>query len=463
MAWHPRADQDMGTAHLGRSSGDPMLFVALAMMLLTAPEPLPLEEAERIAIDQNPDVRGANQAAVGALADERSQRGTLLPKVHVDGQLQYWTAPFAINFLSELPPPFADLLPPGTVIPPTVIRDSVTSTLSVTLTQPLTQLWGLWRQLDGNRLAREAALAHLDAAGRDLVFQVRQAYFRLLQSIGNVAIAKESVDQLESHVAVAREKFAAGTLVRADLLRSQVQLGQARQDLVRAQATAAESEAALNQILARPAGEPIEPLDPFGAAPLPEPSGTLPELTEEALRTRPDLRELSLRRAQAEAQVEVAWSQLVPNLSLQGQYQHTTGQFFFPADQTFVGATLSWDAWDWGEKYYAVPSAQARVAQSVESLRGAELRLRAQVENAWLEMHANRDALAVAREVVDQAQESFHLETERYMAQAATSTDLLDAQAALSQAKVRLTNARYDYLIQLAQLEDLVGKPLLGR
>jgi outer membrane protein TolC len=162
-----------------------MLPALLVLMLASDPEPLPLEEAERIALDQSPDVRTANQAAIGALADVRSERGGMLPKLHVDGQLQYWGSPYSINFLSELPPQFTSLLPPNTSIPPTTVRDATTSNLSVTLSQPLTQLWGQWRQLDADRLAREAALAHLDAAGRDLLFAVRQDYFRLLQAFGN--------------------------------------------------------------------------------------------------------------------------------------------------------------------------------------------------------------------------------------------------------------------------------------
>ncbi len=440
-----------------------MVPALLVLLLASDPQPLSLEEAEHIALDESPDVRSANQAVIGALADMRSERGGMLPKLHIDGQLQWWGSPYSVNFLAQMPPQFANLLPAGTSIAPTVVREAYTSTLNVTLSQPLTQLWGLWRQLDADKLAREAALAHLDATGRDLLFQVRQGYFRLLQALGNAGIARDSVEQLASHVAVAKQQFAAGTLVKADLLRSEVQLGQARQDLVRANATVAESQAALDQLLGRPSSDAIEPADPFGGAPLPEPKEGLPELTEEALRSRPDVREQSLRRDQAEVQVDVAWSQLVPGLGVVGQYQHNIGQLFLPVDDAYVGATLSWDIWDWGARYYAMKSARARASQSAEALRGTELHLRTQVENAWQELVADRDALKVAADVVSQAEESFRLETERYRAQTATSTDLLDAQAALSQAKLRLSNARYDYLIELSQLESLVGEPFLGR
>ncbi|MHB1846738.1 MAG: TolC family protein [Deltaproteobacteria bacterium] len=423
--------------------------------------PLTLDAAERAALERSPDLRGDLAQVEGAEDDARSQRGLLLPKLNAQAQLQYWGSPYQVSFLSpaavaNIPPAFSSFAAPLTV------RNSWTSTETLTLTEPLTPLWGTWSHLEALRLARAAAVAHLSAAGRDLVFQVRQAYFRLLQAQGNADVSKESVGELESHAKVAAEQFEAGTLVKADLLRAQVQLGQARQDLVHAQALVKDAAGALNRLLGRRAGEAVSVEDPFEGA-LPEAQGTLEELTAKALGSRPDLEELSLRRAQADKEVTAAWSQLVPAIALTGQYQHATGQLFLPADQAFVGASLNWDVWDWGRDYYAVKSAQARASQGQASLEAARLRLEAEVQEAFDTLGSDRDALKVAAEVVEQAQEGFRLETQRYEAQTATSTDLLDAQASLSQSKYRRSNARYDYLTALAQLEALVGEPLLGR
>ena len=260
------------------------------LLLAQTPEPLSLEEAEQLALKQSPDLASSAAAIEGALADQQSQRGNLLPRLHVDGQLQYWGSPYSISFLTELPPAFTQFLN-GQTIPATTVRDTVTSTLTFTLSQPLTQLWGLFRQLDSQKLIREAAMAHLDANGRDLLFQVRQSYFRLLQAAGNAGIAQDSVEQLASHVEVAKRQFAAGTLVKADLLRSQVQLGQARQDLVKAKAAAIEAQAALDELIGQPADGAITPVDPFGDAIPATPTDGIQALTEQALQSRPDLRE----------------------------------------------------------------------------------------------------------------------------------------------------------------------------
>ncbi len=439
-----------------------MILILWLACAQAAPAPLSLADAEKTALERSPDLRGDAAAVRGAEEDERSQRGLLLPKLNAQAQLQYWGSPYQVSFISpsaaaSIPPAFASFIQPISV------RNTWTSTETLTLTQPLTSLWGLWSHLKALRVARAAAVAHLSGAGRDLVFQVRQAYFRLLQAHGNADIAQESVRQLASHLEVAQQQFEAGTLVKADLLRAEVQLGQARQDLAHARALEKDAAGALDSLLGRSAIEPVAAVDPFGEAPLPEPRGTLPELVDEALRSRPDLEELALRRDQASREVTSAWSELVPTIALMAQGQHQTGQLFFPTDQAFVGASLNWDVWDWGNKYYAVRSAEARRDQGEASLEAARLRLESEVQQAFDAIASDREALSVAAQVVDQAQESFRLETERYQAQTATSTDLLDAQAALSQSKYRLFNARYDYLTALAQLEDLVGEPMLER
>jgi outer membrane protein TolC len=431
----------------------------LSLMLILAatttdPGPLTLEAAEQLARKESPELVSAAASVDAAQADWRAQRGNLLPRLHLDGQLQYWGSPYSINFGQSVP---------GLSLPATVSRESVTSSVTLTLTQPVTPLWGLLRLLDVQAVGHDAAIAGLDASGRDLLFQVRQSYFRLLEAVSNDGIAKDSVEQLTSHVALAREQLAAGRLVRADLLRAQVQQGQARQDRVRSQAAVREATAALAELIGQPTDAPLSPVDPFHDALPPLPVALAEDLVAQAARSRPDLRELQLRRDQAHLQVTASWSQLVPAVSLVGQYQHSTGQLLAASNQAFAGATLSWDIWDWGTKYYGAQSARAKADQSEQALRSAENKLRTRVLKALQETLADHDGLTLALEVVEQAQESFRLQTERYRAQMATATDLLDAQAALSQAKHRLANARYEYLIELAQLENLIGQPMLGR
>jgi len=63
----------------------------------------------------------------------------------------------------------------------------------------------------------------------------------------------------------------------------------------------------------------------------------------------------------------------------------------------------------------------------------------------------------VARKAVRQAEEGFRLAQKRDQAQAATSFDVIDAEAQLTSARAQLETAQFDYLIARAALARATG------
>jgi outer membrane protein TolC len=66
--------------------------------------------------------------------------------------------------------------------------------------------------------------------------------------------------------------------------------------------------------------------------------------------------------------------------------------------------------------------------------------------------------IKVAQTALAQAEENFRLYKEQYAEQMATTTDVLDAQNLLTEAKNNYYNALSDYHIAMAQLERAVGR-----
>ena len=62
-----------------------------------------------------------------------------------------------------------------------------------------------------------------------------EGYYKILQCRNLVGVNKESVDQLQAHLTTVDAKYAAGTVAKSDVLRSQVELADAQQSLVNAQ------------------------------------------------------------------------------------------------------------------------------------------------------------------------------------------------------------------------------------
>jgi outer membrane protein TolC len=81
-----------------------------------------------------------------------------------------------------------------------------------------------------------------------------------------------------------------------------------------------------------------------------------------------------------------------------------------------------------------------------------------EVRRSNLQLNDAQARLKVADETVGQAQESLREIEVRYQGQTATITELVDAQVALSNARVRRTNAQADVEIARVALQRALGR-----
>jgi outer membrane protein TolC len=80
-----------------------------------------------------------------------------------------------------------------------------------------------------------------------------------------------------------------------------------------------------------------------------------------------------------------------------------------------------------------------------------------EVKAAYLMVRESEKQVFVAQKAIEQAEENFRLNTERYKEQVGTSTDVLDAQTLLTKTKSDYVNALGDYYINQARLERAMG------
>ncbi len=80
------------------------------------------------------------------------------------------------------------------------------------------------------------------------------------------------------------------------------------------------------------------------------------------------------------------------------------------------------------------------------------------VRRAYLQLNDAEERLKVTTQAIGQAEESLREIEVRYRGQTATITELVDAQVALSNARVRRTNAQADLEIARASLERAIGR-----
>jgi outer membrane protein TolC len=304
--------------------------------------------------------------------------------------------------------------------------------------------------------ARQIAAAEsLRSARSDLAYSVRSAFYALGKAQELRQVSQDAVRQYQDHLDQVQAFRDVGRRTRYDLTKSEVDLGNARLNLIRAQSDVSDARAALNQNLglAEEPGYTIQPTDP----PVTFPELTNAELMHQARRHHPGLRMLEAEERVAHAAVDEAIASLYPEIGLQAKYG--LGGAHFPLAwnwsaalqsslQLFTGRRQTW-------------SIEASVAQ----LRSARSRVAEREQQLFLDLNVAQNQLISARQrlsltdlLVRQAQESLDLVNERYRIGAASAVEVTDAQVALTGARAEQVKAKFDYQAAIAQIRHTVGE-----
>lgn len=399
-----------------------------------------LAECVRLALAHSPSIEGGAAATAEATALRRSARGRFGPVVRVEANALRWNSPFALPIDIPVPPPLGPLN-----VPPIAVRDATTAQVSATVVQPLTGLWTVYEGYRAQSLGEDAAHHQERASRQDVILAVADAYLQALEAERMTALAAEQVRTIEAHLERARQFLEGKLIAPNDVLAAEVRLAEARAGQVQAEGGARLARANLAFQIGLPANEEVWPAE------LPAPSVGATTATNGppaggGSEDRPELAAVRARVEQARAGVHVATSQMAPEVSAIFRMEHVEGVYFQPKNAWFVGAQLSWNIWEWGSSYYAIDAARARVRQVEAAETRAEEGLRLETMQADIELDTATAQLRVAHTTVTQAEQNLEIVERRFEQQAATSTDVLDAQALLQATRVRETSAEYGVL-----------------
>jgi outer membrane protein TolC len=370
----------------------------------------------------------------------RSARGRFGPIVRVEANVLRWSSPFALPIDIPVPAPLGPLN-----VPPIPVRDATTAQVSATVVQPLTGLWTVYEGHRAQSLGEDAAHHQERATRHDVVLAVADAYLQALEAERMTALAADQVRTIEAHVERARRFLVGELIARNDVLAAEVRLAEARARQLQAQGGARLARANLAFQIGLPANEDVWPEE------LPAPSVAATTARNGAppgggSENRPELAAVRARVEQARAGVRVATAQMLPEVNAIFRMEHVEGVYFQPRNAWFVGAQLSWNIWDWGSSYYAIDAARAQARQVEAAETRAEEGLRLEAMQAEIELDTATAQLRVAHTTVTQAEENLEIVERRFEQQAATSTDVLDAQALLQATRMREASAEYEVL-----------------
>jgi len=329
------------------------------------------------------------------------------------------------------------------------------------ITQPLFTGFALTSSLGLAKLGIDQSKMDLELEKLDLALMVKEAYFNILKSDKSVDVAKSAVESLESHLEVANNFYEVGMIPVNDLLKAEVELANAQHNFTKAQNAARLSRASFNTLLSRPINSIVEVEDILVYE---SEHPDLEEYLNMALKNRPEIKTLEINSMQIDQRIKLAKSEYYPEIALnydyikEGDTPGVSGSLFHEPSTWQAVIGVSWTFWDWGKTMNSVRQNKSLKKQLVQTRKILEDGIKLELQQAILGLQEAEKNIPTAEKAVDQAEENLRVSEERYKAQVTTSTEVLDAQTLLSQARTNYYNALYDHNLAKAGLLRAIGE-----
>ncbi len=411
---------------------------------------LTLEGCIEMALEQNPFHQGTKEKEAQARGLVREAAAGFFPSLNVQGTDTLDEKLFVLEFPSFVPGE-----------PPQRIKVDFTRDyqFSINLSLPLYaggRMTSGYRQASHNLRATQETIR---LSRHETIFQVKQAFYGYLLAREFVQVAEESLSLAESFLKNVRNLYDVGMASRLDLLQAEVRVANLKPQLIRSRNTLDVSLLGLKTAVGIDLETPVRIEGDLTYAPL---EADTESAVAEALAQRPEILGLDHQSRMAGEMLKMARAAHLPTLAIGGAYNLWADRFNFNRG--------TW------QNYYSINlvltlpifngfQTQAKIAQSKAALREIEWNRKGLVETvkfevrqAVLNYEQARETLSSQAKNVEQAQEAVRIAELNYSEGLATNLDVSATQLALSEARVNLSQALYDCVISLAQLEKAVGR-----
>jgi cobalt-zinc-cadmium efflux system outer membrane protein len=284
--------------------------------------------------------------------------------------------------------------------------------------------------------------------------QTAQAYDSLLVALRHREDLLISKALAEDFVKKTQARYNAGTAAKLDVVKGQVDVAQANNDLIANERGIANARAGLNRLLGRVLGASIEPADTLGVPAVPADFDRLEKL---AMEYRPELRGLQRQRESARANERLAQQFFLPDVTLGLSRNNIYGTD--PTYTTSIGIDLP--IFFWQHQRGEVAEAKHRQAELSETYRDVISQVGQDLRNAYATAStAARQVQFLADELVPSAEEQYKIASTTYGLGGSSALEVIDAQRTLLDAKNQYTTALGALNDAVAELERATGAPL---
>ncbi len=299
-----------------------------------------------------------------------------------------------------------------------------------------------------------AAKTDIDIYKRELILEIKTAYYNYLKTVYLQQLVDESLVLLEENLRVSKSLFENDKVTSDVVYRSEAELQKVLQEKAEAEKANQTAKAYFNFLLNKSLDEEIQVQEYEINTELTQIT-SLDNQISYGIDMREELLQLETYQQISKNYLKLARSSNYPNIFLAVNYGFQGEEYIFTAEDDFMLASvvLQWNLFQ-GFKNRADVQ-QAKIASHQLELKQleAQKQIELQIISAYYEMLSAAKAIEASRAQVEASEKAFMIVNEKYRNGQVQLIEFNDAETALSSSKQNLIIAYFDYKIKEADFE----------
>lgn len=353
-----------------------------------------------------------------------------------------------------------------------------------------------FESVKGSKRVKEASRKARDREVQTATNEVVTAFYRALLAREQARVRAQRVERARETFREVAQQVKRGVIPKAQRLGAEVELSNARTQMIEARNAAALARDNLKRTIGL---SPERPIELKGSLKKQKNDGlqhvstgglSMSKAVDQALENRPDLRRAQLNVELQEVQTDVSRSafyprvQAVANLNYSGRVPDDRSQvqtdnpndptdpFFYREQQRgffdrdfwnpdlSVGLELTWNLFDGFQRSARVQQAEIQRRRAETQLQQLRQAVKAEVRRAVRDLETARERIATQKTTVRRAKQNYDHVSRRVAEGASRPIELREASDQLDQSRLNYLQAIYDYLVARSDLETALGRPL---
>ena len=321
----------------------------------------------------------------------------------------------------------------------------------------------LWKTVQLSALDIDMAIEKARSSKLSMISAVKQAFYSYLMAKDSYAVLKRNYDNVALNTKTVTDKFEQGMASEFDKLRAEVELKNQRPNLIASETAIELASMQLKALMGLDIEYPVifeGTLTQFEGEVTQE--GMLPARAY-SLDRNSDLVQLSIQKEQMELALKLTKASFLPTLSLSSNFQYSS------MNNNFKFSTYNWFPYSTASLALSIPifsgfKRQQQVRQSrlnmhslEDSRINSERNLQLSVKNCLNQMSNAVEELASNKENVTMAEKAYSISRKQFEVGMGTWLDLSASELALTQARLAYHQSIYNYLFNMAELENILG------